>query len=489
MSSAMATFGKWVWLLAAGALVVGSRVALAQADFLDATFGQAGIGHVAVLAPPTARSAYVVSGSKILLVGTCGGGAGPGPVRSCLVRLDQAGQPDPGFGASGVSTPPNDGLNDYAFDAHEFPDGSYLVSGSRQIHSNGHAAVLYRFLANGERDPSFGTGGRLANPYNASIKLETYRLVVGPAGHIYLAGGNQLLPSAHYQPAIARMLSDGSADPTWAGTGVAIAEFAPAQNNQWTSIKLLGDGKILVVGSVAPNATAPGAVLVSRYQQNGMVDVSFGDAGVTRIDWTNGGLGSAGGQGIFDFIVDESGRIWLVGSAAGEISGQFVGVVTRLLPDGAADPAFGTTGTRRYTLASGSTRFNNILRMAGKSYLAGALTNADPGMTGPVVLRVTDAGEMDPSFGADGRITLPNLGLGSPLGLARQASSGRLVVMFVRQTLNGGNAYAAARLDEAVLETAPPTPVPGALPLSLCLLSAIVLLSGAGRLISSRQTS
>jgi uncharacterized delta-60 repeat protein len=455
----------------------------AQDRFLDPEFGTQGIASVAVPSPGFTRSAKLLAGGKVLLVGTCAGNtAGTSNARTCLVRLRDNGQADSSFANAGLAWPIDDDLSDFAFQAHEYSDGSVLVSGSRQVHPNGHAAVLYRFLPDGSRDTSFGVGGRLTNPYNTNFKLETYSLAVDAQGRIYMAGLNTQLPSLNNEAAVIRLLPNGVADLGWGDLGVARRDFSPTQGDSFGGkITPLANGQVLVSGAVSASATAPGRLIFARYNSNGALDTTFASAGIFEIDLTNGGVGSAGSQFLDDYLIDQQGRVWLFGTVS--IGGNaFEGFIIRLQANGGLDAGFGSNGQRRYRLGSLSTRIRRALSINGQIYIAGNYLDdpaMDPLLPNAVVIKLQDNGDLDASFGENSRINLLNRDQGLVQLFERQSSTGRLVLAFTRQRQSATvDAFSAARINTFELAPAALVAVPGLTPVGLlcfCLLIVLTL--------------
>lgn len=129
----------------AGCQVLG----LAPDGGLDAAFGSSGI--VQIEFPRSACSSLVVQDDGRLLV------AGDDLERAFVVRLLAGGQPDPGF-ASTVVADAMSRITAMALDQ----DGAILVAGKSQPPSfqiRAPAAVIARFLPNGDLDSAFGDVG------------------------------------------------------------------------------------------------------------------------------------------------------------------------------------------------------------------------------------------------------------------------------------------------------------------------------------------
>src|SRR5262249_46542165 len=116
-------------------------------------------------------------------------------------------------------------------------------------------------------DPSFGTYGSTAlDPTNGfDIGAD---VAIQPDGRIVVAGTST----------VARLLSDGSSDPTFGVAGIATM---PA-NTGASAVAIQSDGGIVLAGVADVQADTKMGVV--RMTALGTVDPTFGTAGVTRIE-------------------------------------------------------------------------------------------------------------------------------------------------------------------------------------------------------------
>ncbi len=156
------------------------------------------------------------------------------------------------------------------------------------------------------------------------------------------------------------------------------------------------DGKILVAGTARGGLTAP---FVVRYLPDGTLDTSFGNGGKVIID-----LGAALGTGQA-LALQPDGKILVAGGSGPSASGVPVDfALTRLLPDGTTDTAFGVTG-RVITDFNNTTDAANslVLQSDGKIILGGSVITASTSDFG--LARYNLDGTLDTSFGTGGKAT------------------------------------------------------------------------------------
>jgi uncharacterized delta-60 repeat protein len=98
--------------------------------------------------------------------------------------------------------------------------------------------------------------------------------------------------------------------------------------------------------------------------------------------------------------VDATGRVWVAGSA--QDVGEAQSSVLRLLPDGTPDPAFGKTGRSLAGPTGGELWAYDLLPMADGSALVAGDMQGDDGDDRVTLWRLKPDGQLDTSFGSRG---------------------------------------------------------------------------------------
>jgi uncharacterized delta-60 repeat protein len=135
-------------------------------------------------------------------------------------RLMSAGALDPTFGnGAGYITTSFSTKADQADSVLIQPDGKILATGESSALTR--SAELVRYIADGSLDTTFGTGGRVLEPYTGGTPHAALYPVEGTAndGKIVLAGfslGNF---------SVARFNSNGTLDTSFGTNGIATANF------------------------------------------------------------------------------------------------------------------------------------------------------------------------------------------------------------------------------------------------------------------------
>ncbi len=218
---------------------------------------------------------------KIYLVGD----TDTGPDQDFAVaRLTPNGVFDPTFGFGTGSSTFGFGNDEYGSSIALQPDGKPVIGGQSNLYGTQDLAVARILDPEGTLDPSYGlgTGGSVMHfggaEYGSAVALQ-------PDGKI-LALGFTYQGNSDEKFAIGRVVSpQGTFDPTFGpgGDGTALVNFGPAQDEP-TSIAVQPDGKILLAGETDAPGTSDFAI--ARLLANGTLDPSFGTGGKQTIDFS-----------------------------------------------------------------------------------------------------------------------------------------------------------------------------------------------------------
>ena len=196
----------------------------------------------------------------------------------------------------------------------------------------------------------------------------------------------------------------GDLDPTF-GTG-GVVETAIGSAASARAMVLQPDGKIVLAGSAYP-----GGIAVARYSPEGKLDPTFGtSASMTGPEETQ-----------LAVAIQPDGRIVTAGR---NNNTDYVMTVTRYLPNGNIDSAFGSGG-----VATGPTGDANAVAIQadGKILVAGGSPDPNMGSSNEFTLiRFLSGGTPDPDFGSNGVVRTRVGSSDTAWGLALQAN-GRIV--------------------------------------------------------------
>jgi uncharacterized delta-60 repeat protein len=200
-----------------------------------------------------------------------GGAYGVSPIHLnsfALARYKPDGSLDPSFGSGGLvrKTFGRGGAQSVTIDAQ---DRVVAVGGTA-----GGGFGVARFKANGDPDPSFGTGGTVTTPsccgVPESVKIDQQRRIV--------AGGyDETSNGANFNFVLARYLPNGDPDSSFSGDGQVSTDFSGFDVGR--SVAVDRHGRVLL-GGITGTQAGGRRFAVMRYRDDGKLDASFGDGGL-----------------------------------------------------------------------------------------------------------------------------------------------------------------------------------------------------------------
>ena len=372
-----------------------------------------------------------------------------------LVQFDNNGSIDNGFGTNGVVDPNINNLY-YPNKMIVQSDEKILVVGS--IENNSQADMgLIRFNRDGSLDPDFGLGGIAS--YERSGTENGNDLAIQSDGRIVAVG--QAYDGSDWDFEIVRFLPSGEPDPTFGAGGFVTYDFN-ALSDFANAVALQSDGKILVVGSTGNDLARD--VALARFTSDGLLDEGFGVDGQVVYDFESGygqatsvilegndiivggswsdywgssidktteavliGFTSEGAQEtnfgtdgsvifhgiadvqIHDVILQSDSKILVAGHTSGAMFDDIY--LARYESDGSLDLAFGEDGIVVTSFSASDDHACALaLQSDGKILVTGFSYDADNHNYEMIIVRYTDTGQIDLSFGDEGKTSFDNLG-------------------------------------------------------------------------------
>lgn len=459
---------------------------------LDSTFDLDGYATLDLGGYQTNTQALALPGGAIAVVGLRYDPVTGQAATVCARQLADGGQ-DAAFagGASFGAIPFMASTPDFGKDiAVHQADGKLVVLATRY---GGEMAVL-RYLPDGALDSSFGDGGVRLCSEPQIIGVSGTGLVLQSSGRIVVSGRRftylNVPPYVAYDLVLVGLDNTGALDATFGTGGIAVAPMSGVYLDNGC-IAMQANDAILVGVTNYPTYSA-GELTVLRFSANGVLDATFGTAGVavaavpdatvhalsaavaadgriavaghvetnypdasTRIAlaWfsSSGALLSGPTTPVpgfgSDVAVDASGRAVVVAQrfwgnyvydgtdyvivGASPWSQNQVGLV-RVLANGALDPTFGNAGTAVVPVAGANDAFGATVAIQPdlRIVVAGSTTIETVGVwsNDVLVLRLLADGALDPTFGSGG-VTRVDVG---PIDWAQSVvlqGDGKLVVV------------------------------------------------------------
>lgn len=163
------------------------------------------------------------------------------------------------------------------------------------------------------------------------------------------------------------------------------------------------DGKVVFAFSARNSPT----IFVTRLDEIGKADPSFGTGGTQTTTLVTGGIGSSY---VTATAVQPDGKLLVVALASptvgtATVSPKFATVVVRYLPSGALDGSFNAGGIFTAALSTSDYPSCVALQPDGKILVGGGCNDGTTGTA--CILRLTSSGARDASFGNNGLVDTP----------------------------------------------------------------------------------
>lgn len=343
---------------------------------------------------------------------------GGGFVKPDLARAAD-GELDPSFGSGGIAQPPGVWVTlpytSAGLAMIRQSDGKLVRAGGGDV-SDGRTFRIVRYNSSGSLDTTFGGTGKVMTRFtNVSFGEGNY----ATANALVQQTDGKLVAagfagkSGDADLALARYNTDGTVDATFGSTGQRTTHLGSG-NDIVNAMVLQSDGKIVVAGSTTSGASS--AICLARYDAAGNLDASFGNGGIV--------IKPIGVQAAANAIVlQPDGKLIIAGSADANL------VLARYTTDGALDATFGVAGVVVTSIGSGAVANAVVLQSDGKVVAAGyALDPAAPDHPEMMaVARYHANGALDSSFGSAG-IVASRLGYRDVLNAVQQRADGTLLI-------------------------------------------------------------
>ncbi|HPH83408.1 MAG TPA: delta-60 repeat domain-containing protein [Flavobacteriales bacterium] len=242
-----------------------------------------------------------------------------------MARYNTDGTPDVTFGNNGLV------IQDYNQQLQTGrcltlqEDGKILAAGTLIISSDESPATIFRFLPDGQLDPTFADAG-IFILNQAPLLAEFFGVEVQPDGKILAAGNNNTNSSNSVFMCI-RLDANGNLDNTFSSDGIfRMDELGGLHNDLLWDMKLNSNGKILLAGqgTATPFNDFPSKATLVQLKEDGTLDPTFGTNGLHFTDLTSND------EVCSHVEFQDDGKILLAGIAAD--TGGYKGSLVRLLP-------------------------------------------------------------------------------------------------------------------------------------------------------------
>lgn len=275
------------------------------------------------------------------------------------------------------------------------PDGKILIAGLEFSEENNSDFAIARLLPNGSPDPTFGPGGTIFMDMGSDEDWAS-DIIVQPDEKIIVIGRSKKPGSPNAQLVVARFLPNGTADAAFGIQG--ISRTIVEQGDHASKILLQPDGKIVV----ASNFSANTGFGFFRFNTDGTLDDSFGQGGrmVHHLNFFQSQLAA--------IALKPDGKLVATGySNTSTASNNFLYFITQYNSDGSPDTLFGTNGVvNDHYSATGKFSYGASICVLpdGKILIAGSETGPSY-VTQFGMAQYNPEGVLDPLFGIGGKVS------------------------------------------------------------------------------------
>jgi uncharacterized delta-60 repeat protein len=392
---------------------------LLNAGELDTTFGVYGPGFT-LAAPGIAAAVQLQSDGKILAAGGTLTGSISDRNDFRLVRLSSSGALDPAFGTGGSVTTDFFGQNDRVWDMAILPDNRIVVVGTVGTLTDNDFGLACYLAADtnindvlyhaGDLDPRFGTGGKVTtniSTYSTNKADGAYGVIVQDDGKI-VVGGETQTGSGTFDVAMARYFTvdttinsgpyagtykAGSLDPTFGQGGIVQNHLENYDRNGiWDMAILRGDPNNFTDDIIV---TMEDPYVSGRWS---VMETRY------RLDGSFDTSFGVGGRSTIETLAGSELVAWGMavqpdGSAVmtGYVGGGSGSFLLRYTNTGQLDSTFGTGGIALFGAATGDFGYSVAIQPSGKIVVAGQSDSS-----GSFVAGFQTNGAIDTTFGANG---------------------------------------------------------------------------------------
>jgi uncharacterized delta-60 repeat protein len=312
--------------------------------------------------------------------------------------------------------------------------------------------------AAGDLDSAFGTNGKVISDLFGQSEVAN-AVALQNDGKIVVAGYTSL-PTAPQRAdfALARYNSDGSMDVTFGNNGKVVTDFDATHRDQANALAIQSDGKIVAAGFtsfIGSNDNTDYALAMARYNADGTLDSSFGNAGKVVTNISNpSGFNIYYRESINAIAIQNDGRIVATGTAFLNFAQSMDFTTIRYLTDGSIDHSFGTNGKVFTNFINPTPSEPND--SAGEIFIQ---NNGNIVVSGRVhhlafdygIARYHSDGTPDTTFGQDGQVTINTLhqelgNAGKETAMAVQGD-GKIIIGGFTQNNSSNNLFALTRLE------------------------------------------
>jgi len=296
------------------------------------------------------------------------------------------------------------------------------------------AMPKYASAQSGSLDLSFDTDGKVTTPFPTGgddVANAIARQWLD--GKIIAVGFTD--NGANEDFAVVRYNLDGSVDTSFGNAGMVATDIG-GFNDYANGVAIQTDGKIVAVGY--GRASNNNDIVVVRYNLDGSLDTTFNSDGIATTP-----IGNSSDYG-FAVAIQTDNKIVVAGSSAGF-------ALVRYNTDGSLDSTFNLTGKVKTAIGNSSEALSIALQTDGKIVVAGY--SSQSGAVDVALARYNTDGSLDLSFDGDGKVVTDISGFLDRAYSVDIQNDGRIVVAGVSYDSLNSNFLGMRYLSNGTLDS------------------------------------
>jgi uncharacterized delta-60 repeat protein len=304
-----------------------------------------------------------------------------------------AGDLDLTFSSDGIALNQFGDGDDAIADIAILADGAIIAAGTSGLNSNSQI-VLAKYKSDGSLDLSFGTNGKVTTRNIRNLAAES--VAIQSDGKI-LVGGNVRPNGSNGSFVVIRYNPDGSLDSTFGNAGIVRTAISNV-NLDGGFIAIQPDGNIILAGNTITTNPDSGRLVLVQYKPDGSLATDFGNSGI--LISTNSVFNRAASS----VVIQSNGRIVVAGTAKSTLSNDDF-AVARFLSNGTLDTSFDADGIVTTSFGTENDQAKDVaIQSNGDIVVTGNATIA--GNVNFAVVRYKTNGSLDSTFDSDGIVLL-----------------------------------------------------------------------------------
>lgn len=363
---------------------------------LDNNFGNNGLSIIDISGMDEHCKKVLLDKEGNIILGGYGGNYGE--YFYILVKYDSNGVLDTNFGNNGIVKSNLNNLDNSRTEQHmsfdiDSNNNIVLVTSYYKDSNNSFDIILEKYNSNGVLDTTFGDNGIVTDDF-LGVNEFANSIILDSSDNILIGGFAQINNTDFL---IVKYNNNGVLDVSFGSNGFVTSDFVSV--DQATCFAIDSSNNIIMAGHTNNGFFSDQDLVIAKYKHNGELDLSFGSDGKKIIDFATTDAYTN------DLLIDSNNNIIIGGYIVTSIMPEFKSnfSLAKLNSNGELDANFGTNGLVSKTIRDENKINSIVLDKNNKIIIAGEIKSTN-GNYDIVLLRYDNNGVLDTTFGSNGYI-------------------------------------------------------------------------------------